>query len=145
MSEVSSTTKAIFLLRDTYLDTDKHPEIATHYNQNVDHNSTQRLIMSNRQNTNQSVTRFDPPIELTISWMFSDEENQLFFDTLKRIRDSIKFTRLNIDCREITMDMSVSIIQLLPNLGSLKVLYLPRIRKDLLLMASMKVIVFQYR
>jgi hypothetical protein len=67
-------------------------------------------------------------IQLNINGNSFKDENELFIDKFKSIFSSVYFTRLNIDCKTISVLMFVKIIDLLPNLDSLKVLSLPQIR-----------------
>ncbi|CAF1397129.1 unnamed protein product [Rotaria sordida] len=100
--------------RNIWIDIYKHPEIVTYFNQNTENSSIQ-LIKT---------------IQLSINGNSSDEKNQLFIDKFKSIFSTIYFTRLNINCKNISIEQFVEIIHLLPNLDSLKVSYLPTIQLD---------------
>ncbi len=80
--------------------------------------------------TLKSSTQLAPTVELSINGISSNEQNQSFIDKFKSIFVTVQFTRLNIDCKNISTGMLVRIIQLLPNLDSLKVSSLPRIESD---------------
>jgi hypothetical protein len=69
-------------------------------------------------------------IPLSISF---DEQDQLFMNKFKSTFLSVPFTRLKINCEDIPMEMFVRIIQLLPNLDSLKMWSLSHIQSDWLI------------
>ncbi|CAF1381646.1 unnamed protein product [Rotaria sordida] len=100
--------------RNIWIDIYKHPEIVTYFNQNTE-NSSIRLI---------------PTIQLSINGNSSDEKNHLFIDKFKSIFSTTYFTRLNINCKNISIEQFVKIIHLLSNLDSLKISYVPIIQLD---------------
>jgi hypothetical protein len=83
--------------------------------------------MLNRQNAFNPSTQLVPTIQLCINDFPAGEQNQTFIDKFKFIFVSVQFTRLNIDCTKISIGTLVKIIQLLPNLDSLKLSSLPHI------------------
>ncbi|CAF1476533.1 unnamed protein product, partial [Adineta steineri] len=76
-------------------------------------------------NTDNALTRFIPTSQLSISGCWSTKENQTFIDDFKSLFVAIQFTHLNINCEKVPIEMLIRIIQLLPNLNSLKISSLP--------------------
>ncbi|CAF1360040.1 unnamed protein product [Rotaria sordida] len=103
----------------------KYPEIVSYSNKN-------NIIMSNSQPMNNFSTQFVPPIVFRSNDNPTKRENQFFLDKFKSAFVDIHFTHLNINCKNICINMLLKIIQLLPYLNSLKVSSLPIIQSDLL-------------
>ncbi|CAF1325834.1 unnamed protein product [Adineta steineri] len=76
-------------------------------------------------NTDNALTRFIPTSQLVISGCSSTEQNQTIIDDFKFLFVAIQFTHLNINCEKVPIEMLIRIIQLLPNLDSLKVSCMP--------------------
>jgi hypothetical protein len=113
-TNIFSIDNFTFIFRNIWLDIYKHPEIITYFNQNTDYSSTQLI----------------PIIQLSINGNSSDEKNRSFIDKFKSVFSTVYFTRLNINCKNISMGRFVRIIHLLPNLDALKVSSLPLIQSD---------------
>jgi hypothetical protein len=86
--------------------------------------------MSNQQTMNNFSVQFVPPIGLRITGNSSDKQNQLFLDKFKSTFVAVRFTHLNMNCENISIEMLLKLIQLLPYLNSLKVSSLPLIQSD---------------
>ena len=82
--------------------------------------STEDGIISKQENLDTSATRFIPAIELSISDILP-EMDQSFIDKYKIVFSAVQFIHLNIDYPSISSEMFVKIVQLLPNLDSLKI------------------------
>ncbi|CAF4112403.1 unnamed protein product, partial [Adineta steineri] len=76
-------------------------------------------------NTDNALTRLIPTSQLSVSGCWSTKENQTFIDDFKSLFVAIQFTHLNINCEKVPIEMLIRIIQLLPNLNSLKISSLP--------------------
>ncbi|CAF1131356.1 unnamed protein product [Adineta steineri] len=78
-----------------------------------------------RKNIDNALAPFIPTSQLVISGCSSTEQNQTFIDDFKALFVAIQFTHLNINCEKVPIEMLIRIIQLLPNLDSLKVSCMP--------------------
>jgi hypothetical protein len=83
--------------------------------------STTHSITSQQQNIDKSSTEFIPTIQLNISSGFIHKIDEQFIDKVKPILYAVQFTHLNINVKEISTEILVQIVKLLPNLDSLKV------------------------
>jgi hypothetical protein len=63
-------------------------------------------------------------VQLTITSHFSQTYGRLLIDKINSILTSVKITSLDIDCSKILITTLVKLIDLLPNLDSLRILYL---------------------
>jgi hypothetical protein len=113
-----------FSFRTTWSDIYQHKEIAEYFDRSIRQDLTQYVTIHTQQDTIHS-TQFIPNIQLTIKSQPIGWRNRALIDNFKLIFHTIPFTRLNICCKGIPIDMFLRIIQLLPNLDLLKVLYLP--------------------
>ncbi|CAF3685603.1 unnamed protein product [Rotaria sp. Silwood1] len=108
--------------RNLWLEIYKHLEVISFFGP--------RIIMGRQQDINKSLTESIPIIQLSINGNFSDEQNQMFIDKFKSRFVTVQFTRLNINCKNISIGILIRLTHLLPNLNSLKVLHLPLIQSD---------------
>jgi hypothetical protein len=81
--------------------------------------STEHDVMSNQQSINKSSTKLTRTVQLSIHRVFSGID-QPFIDKYKTVFDAVQFTDLNIDYPRISDETLIKILQLLPNLDSLK-------------------------
>ena len=92
----------------TSMDHQKYPTIKTIVNQNSNENSIQTV-----------------PIQLTIADFCSASWYQSIIDQINPIFSVIRFTRMHINCNEMFTGTLIKLVQLLPNLDSLKLSSFP--------------------
>jgi hypothetical protein len=100
--------------RKRWFDDYEHANIDRCLNQSTEHS-----IISKQQSINKSSTELTRTIQLSIHRILSGID-QPFIDKYKTVFDAVQFTHLNIDYLMISNEMLVKMIQLLPNLDSLK-------------------------
>jgi hypothetical protein len=91
----------------------------------VDLDEDDEIIVSFKQFSNHNLTKHIGkssiiPRQLIIKSIHSGDNPQLFVDNFERLLVAVPYTRLNINCEKIFTEMFVTIVQLLPNLDSLK-------------------------
>ena len=84
----------------------------------------QTMAYFNQDNHNSSI------LQLNINGKDFIDKDESFIDRFESIFSTVYFTRLNIDCKSISVRMFAKILHLLPNLDSLKVLSLPPIQSS---------------
>jgi hypothetical protein len=99
--------KFIFLFRKSWLNFHQYADTVTGFDQNAIHNLARSITMPNQQDTLKSSTQLAPTVELSINGISSNEQNQSFIDKFKSIFVTVQFTRLNIDCKNISTGMLV--------------------------------------
>ncbi|UJR11599.1 hypothetical protein I4U23_015781 [Adineta vaga] len=77
-------------------------------------------IISKQENIYKSSTKLDRTIQSNLNLILS-QVDQIFIEEFNAVCDAIHFTHLNIECDEISNEILLNIVQLLPNLESLKV------------------------
>lgn len=107
-----------FYYRETWFTFDENMELTTYPHQNIYHDYT--------QNTTNSI-ECNSPINLTIRNFFSIIVEQEFEEAFGPILQAIQFTGLFVSrTSRIPVSSFIELINLLPNLDSLKVSYLPQ-------------------
>ena len=83
--------------------------------------STTHSITSKQQDIENSSTEFIPTIQLHITSRFIHKIDEQFIERIKPVLYAVQFTHLNINGKEISTEILVQIVKLLPNLDSLNI------------------------
>lgn len=102
---------SLFLYRNIHLDIYKHAEIANYLNHHIHKNSFSQL---------------------RIDGISDNQPHQTFLNRVDTTFVNIQFTRLSINCRNISLGILVRILHLLPNLDSLQISMLPLLQPNYL-------------
>ena len=113
-----------FIFRQSWFDHQECKENSLYSERSMSQTLTKDWIVPSRKNNDNSSSQLNPRIQLSIIGCLSDR-NESLIDELKSLLVAVQFTCLRLCCEPVSIGMLIIIINLLPNLDSLKLSSLP--------------------